>query len=378
MSTAAKLVLILPPHYWISYSFCGLLIIVINGFILTLEVKAHINKSSKISMKFPSKYAGIYSTLVHICVVLVGIGVATLHFDHLCHLAGFVYIPAVSTSFLIGLYQLDRLYHCFAKNKFYSRNGYPKWLFVIMYIIGCVQSIVSAILFPLQSLHTVSECGINANYEYFEVLHKDIDSELNHIIQETITFSYLVYLLWDITTLILYIIKIITFRKYGDENKHVYNQIMKILTRVLILTIMYELPFFLQMISRFIHGIYGKVVFFMACTVSSITWGLAIFLMQQHNTPYYEKFLQIIYRCKLHYLCCICCFKGDLIQQSVKKEIELESNASIGFEEMKGFTDTNTPSNDLMTFTVTTQFDHVESQQQMHSTMNHSTQINEM
>ena len=136
--------------------------------------------------------------------------------------------------------------------------------------------------------------------------------------------------------LILYVAKVFTFRKYKTENIQVYRRIMHILTQIVILTVMYQIPF---LIEGIFEG-YGSVINFSSYSddlvlgerivlwvwyslggAVSIAWCLSMFLMQQHNTQYYKKFLNDLYRARLHYVFCFCC--NTWIKEEIDSYVKL-------------------------------------------------------
>ena len=307
--------LILAPYIWITASILGLSIIIVSGYILRLELKAR--KSESIT--FISKSAEIFSLLALVCVLWTGIGVTIWYFNGLCRAAGFVYILSTMTSIFIGFYQLDRLHFCFAQSKVYSNKGYPFWLFVIMYIIGSCILIANSLIFPYISIYRVTSCGINDNGEYFE-MYRIHPIFLNNLVDLIRAFNSLLYVFWDLLTLCLYVAKVITFRKF-KQDEIVWNRIVRFLSRIIILTMMYEIPFWLQILTT--PTLTNRNIIFYICgTLSMISWAFSIFLMQQHNTEYYKWFVSKIVGWKLHYICCLCCLPNELLIDPEKETEE--------------------------------------------------------
>ena len=181
---------IIPIYYWIPFSCSGPIIVIISGYILMFEIKIRRCKSQQIT--FISKYAKFFSIIALILPVLTGLYTTVWFLNGFCHLSGFYFVQGVMTPISIGFYQLQRLYHCFAQDKSYSNNGYPRWLFIVMYFIGAYHIISNGICFPYRSLRTVEQCGINDEYQYFEV-HRE-NNFTDDVAQYIISSGYMVYI----------------------------------------------------------------------------------------------------------------------------------------------------------------------------------------
>merc|ERR1712154_46127 len=59
------------------------------------------------------------------------------YFPIICAFSGPLQYSLISSqAIFMGFYQLSRLYHCFSENQIYLTKAYPKWLFIVMQIIG--------------------------------------------------------------------------------------------------------------------------------------------------------------------------------------------------------------------------------------------------
>ena len=133
---------------------------------------------------------------------------------------------------------------------------------------------------------------------------------------------------------------------------------MSILQRVVLLTILYEIP----VVWVFISGVIldamnsesnrdtlithdNKVIiaaglYRTSWLLASIVINLSIFLMQQHNSKEYEKFLRMVYKCKLYHVFCCCC-KRIFIDAGEKMEMDLRTSEFLG-RKQKSTMDTGT------------------------------------
>ena len=100
-----------------------------------------------------------------------------------------------------------------------------------------------------------------------------------------------------------------------------------------------EIPFMFQVTGQLIFGGYQNPVYWIGGTLSNMALGLAMFLMQQHNVEYYDKFIRLMNKWKLCWICCLCCLSNGS-QVNDNQIVESETNTSI---EMGGkeVTDTN-------------------------------------
>ena len=248
------------------------------------------------------------------------------HFPFFCHISGeIIYILLQSQGTSIGIYQLSRLYYCFAQEKVHNNNGYPRWLFIIMYTIG-FGIMINATIVPWILFYDKYklECGINNQYQYYQ-------TELKYSWSAAI-WSYILlacFIIWDMMTLLLYSIKVIQFRfEFNLRSKQDQDQktsseatverIMSILNRILVLTMLYEIPWVIYIAMKWIpydtHWVLN-VLLFINYFIVIFMMSYSVFLMQSHNTKEYEKFLSILYERKLYYIGC-CCF-GNMIKNDL-------------------------------------------------------------
>ena len=139
----------------------------------------------------------------------------------------------------------------------------------------------------------------------------------------------------DITTVMLYWFKIRSFgHQHAEQQGAAYQRVQFILHRILILTFFYLISIaWLWAVSMFpiLYFDLERDVYpvFIALFLSS-----AMYLMQEHNTGEYEKFLQFLNRSKM-YFCCCCCYgmvkkqcvalTADTNTENVKDVVEIDS-----------------------------------------------------
>ena len=99
---------------------------------------------------------------------------------------------------------------------------------------------------------------------------------------------------------------------------------MSILNRILILTLLYQIPYIALSVIVWIppHEYIRPIIY----DIMAIMMSYSVFLMQSHNTKQYQKFLNILYCTKLYYIGC-CCF-GNMIKNDLYSSNSM--NSSVG------------------------------------------------
>ena len=118
-----------PASEWIP----SLAIKLISMIIAFVMLRREIRKRKLLKITFTTIWFKLFSiTCIASCF-------ATEMFESLSYVPGFCiftgYMVSISSVLLylsMGLYQLYRLYYCFANEKVHSNKGYPKWVFIIM------------------------------------------------------------------------------------------------------------------------------------------------------------------------------------------------------------------------------------------------------
>ena len=298
---------LIAPSYWISLATVTMCFFMISFLIIKNEVKIR----TEGTIKFTTKSLEYTSISCIISGFIANILFFLMWFDKLCIFSEwlaniFLYIQF---SFM-GFYQLSRLYYAFANCQIHSHLGYPKWLFIIMFIFGITIFITYSLsmLFSEFGLH--SECGINSNLQYY---HQQIHN--NH---QTLTFwgtfvSALLYAVWDLLTLSLYMLKIRLFKKYKKSQPSVYKRISSILYKIAIITLFYDITslIFVAITSVLwtLNSTQSEWFGWIASVINRtgpVIFGVSMMLMMDYNRGIYHRFLHFIYGAKL-YVCCCCC-----------------------------------------------------------------------
>ena len=228
-----------PPVGWIPGNIVSLIATIITITILTIEIRRR--KSQK--HQFTTKSLQYSSLFCIISGIIPNIFFFINEYDGFCYfstLIANIFYPL--TTIFMGFYQLSRLHYCFANDKIHSNKGYPKWLFIIMIIIG-ISLIINwplSLIIPGYFNLINSKCGINSKFEYYFVPVKTFSFKYPYAWMVATASCYFV---WDITTFLLYYYKIHAFRHLIKDKDQglVYKRILSILYKIFILTMFYEI-----------------------------------------------------------------------------------------------------------------------------------------
>ena len=200
-------------------------------------------------------------------------------------------------------FQLSRLHYCFSRERVHSKNGYPKWLFIVMYIAPSVCGVL--VIASWTSMMTRSECD-------FEVI------SLSDLDVMTWSVSYGSFFSLDVFTAFLCWFKVRRIQhQQKSKESNVMTNIQTILHRMLLLTIFYLFVAVITQMTGFLFPGINTV----ACSVS-------MYLMQDHNTKEYVHFLYVLKRFKL-YLCC-CCRGGRMVKDQYQAMVHMLETDSTG------------------------------------------------
>ena len=235
----------------------------------------------------------------------------------------------------MGYWQLSRLYQCFSKESSHTNLGYPKCLFMVMYLIGGGATFgILCIIWFLR----IDNCHINGHYMYHE--------QRGNILSPSQSFGVTIFgamlatilLFWDWITLTLYIVKLRKFMKLNSDSiaAHVKQRVKEILTRIIICTCLYESVFFLMIISRTLQVFIKMDYIFIPLgqllpSLIILSFSYSMYLMQEHNTEEYYHCLD-----KINVFLCCC----------LKKRMHLsELPESSNMEKQKNGSGAHTPTN---------------------------------
>ena len=316
-----------PLWCWPIYSLIGFIAMIIQIVIIYKELKKR--KSEHANVIFISKWLRIFSTICLVCGVLVGFCAMVQLLPGTCFLAWHIKHILIQTQVVtMGLFQLSRLYYCFSQSNTYTHMGYSNKLFIVMYGIGI------AIL--LTSTTTVwfkvpKYCGFDQEFRFVFV-------ETHHIIPNWIfsAIESLVYIIWDWTTLGLYIHKLRQCLKLNktkpntsDNNKvrnEIEDRVRSILARITICTCLYESVFiaFIVIVVIQVFVPFGDMqwnIHELFSSLTTISYSYGMVLMLEHNDTEYQTFLKYIY-----YVCY--CFRSQIGTELYMDELHLSNTVN--------------------------------------------------
>ena len=308
---------------WIPQAITALLSTILHFFMLKHELK--VRKDG--GVKFTNNYSKYTSLSCLISGFMVSLLVTVSKLNIFCIFSGFgTYICTTFQGGAMGFYQLSRLYYTFANSSILSNKGYPKWVFIIMTIIG----VFCMVIIPFSRIYMIAPiCGIiNRKLEYNEELIAADDEY--YIYYQFIWYIWVfIFICLDIVTLLLYVCKMMNVKRYKTAQPIVYQSIMNILSKILILSLFYQITaiIYIFVANNFILFAFFAVKIQTNLKIISAVTGLSLvnamsvsmYLMMDHNRDQYVKFLKIVYRLKLHYLC-LCC--GRMVVQQLE-DIEM-------------------------------------------------------
>ena len=297
---------LISPTIWIAHAIIGSIFACINGWLLKQEY-SHIKNGVA---KYTTKYLKWWALLCILCGALSQLFNAMSYIPILCHFIYYISnVLSLSQSVFMGFYQLSRLYYCFSISKLYSDRGYPQYLFYIMFGTGFML-LINHILYPVADGQIFDSCKLNETHYYFQRRNLII---LEPYAVRTLWASIIriIYWFWDLLTLYLYIRKVRMLKKSQEKQDIVARRIESIISRILIVTLFYQIPLILIILSWIVsavRGWYGSdwyIIFgwIFLNAIRSFLFSFSVSLMLEHNTSRYIKFIKIVKVLKLHVLC---------------------------------------------------------------------------
>eukprot|EP01084_Bolivina_argentea_P038979 72046_1 len=153
--------------------------------------------------------------------------------------------------------------------------------------------------------------------------------------------SVFIYLCWDGSTLMSYIFKLSQYRRTIKKsmdmtqtsditgNEQLYNNTKKALSKIILLTIIYEIGMLGSGIFSLISFDYNPIIaamFYFWVTIDCVCSELVVFFMQSHNNKQYKLFMYVLQRAH----CLVCCRR--LAEEASFGHNEDEKNIGIEIE----------------------------------------------
>lgn len=206
------------PHEWISGICIAVICLIISGSLLQSELRQRRSQTTT----FTSRFLQIFSAATLWTGVIVTLLLVLKFVPGFCFMERTAPFIAITTQFmLMGFYQLSKLYYCFSNNQIHARNGYSLWIFIVMITFGIMLNLSMFLLFTI-SWQFPTRCGYKSDFTFFSectppsVLFNGNwahDPHLGNIRYFWFYPTMICGLFWDISTLLLYLYKIIGIAK---------------------------------------------------------------------------------------------------------------------------------------------------------------------
>ena len=311
-------------YEWLSACIVGFVALTINLYMLKMECK---KRKSIDNAQFTTKSSQINSLLCMICGVIHSFSIFTAYFDGFCFFSPNVYASSIGIqAAFMGFYQLDRLSYCFSQSQVYSNKGYPKSVFIVMNGFGVI-FVILMLIWPWLFQGPSRNCYIDNTLTFHYTI--DIKDRIIHHrggSSDSFYWSFITagFYAWDLITLLLYVNKVILFRKYKDTNIDIHRRIMSILYKVLILTELYAVFAIGNVVLLLVDGYHENafvdyVVYPLSIELLCISMCYSMYLMQNHNNKEYVVFIR--------YICCCCqgFVSRDLLLYNLDNQMEKNS-----------------------------------------------------
>lgn len=293
-----------PFAQWITYLIFCAITSIISLWILVSECR----KRRKRSTKSRTKWLKVFSLSCMSFCLASQVSFILQCFPAFCLIFPYIgWIFLILTVWTLGLYQLSRLYYCFAE----SNNGYPKWVFMVMIIIGTITSMILISTMPIINEFVIlSKCGYNDEYGLQLVSYPINISNASSIAWDLFLVSAIMSVAWDLLTLVLYILKIRSLIHNSiefDLNQNISKRILFTLRKIIILTLLYQI---VGVLSILIFSIFGWIIDFnliqhinavLFTSLMPVLLSLSMYLMMEHNQTHFVKLIKFF---RLHWICC--------------------------------------------------------------------------
>ena len=241
---------VVAPSKWIPDTIIFIIFVILNSIILRKEY----NKRKQSTLTFTTKWFKYTSIGCMVCAVLHPLSSLFRLIPGLCLFSIWIhYVFAGLVAIFMTSYQLIRLYYCFSNDQIHSKKGYPKWMFIVLFIIACTCTLLWGVIMAFNASIKPFRyhCKIdNKWYLQYQTIHiPQIGSILILIL-----FVMLMIILLDAITLFMYHYKIRLFKDFGDK-KVIHKRIKNILNKIFILTLFYQITTCIAIFLFFNFGV---------------------------------------------------------------------------------------------------------------------------
>ena len=273
------------------------------------EDKRKISKYHR-SLHFLAMTGFLVNISLALCYILVNV-------PYICLISAEIVMPlSQMLRPLITIYQIGRLQYTFSDSQIHSKKyGYSKWIFMVLYIYGCILIIVSS-----------TSSWYMWDIQYTENYYCSVELSKGPLFLMIVSAYYA----WDLAVLLMYIHKVCVFKRVSDKNmdKQMMKRINYVLSKIIILTLSYEILTVIIATRLFYSnrakdslalGLLNEVSFM----IDSLSHVVMLYLMIEHNDDQYKKVLRLLNKCRLCY-----CFDQER-EKDVEMSIEFNKGATM-------------------------------------------------
>ena len=311
--------LILRPLIWCIWFIIGALATTITATVARLECK----KRRLESTIFVSRNLKITSAVSIGCGLMTTVLLCLELLPGSCILQYSASVIVLAVQFVsMGLYQLSRLYYCFSKTSTHHQNGYSTWIILTMAIVAGTILISCIMLFTLG--HPLpSTCGFQSDltfewkYKNSAILFDGVleAEELGVYHNRWFMANAVTFQLWDLTILLLYCHKVRRLKRACTLRRDaIWRKIMFILQRIIVITVFYWISFMTLNAVRYNAQIFAPklikyTLYNVVIALWAILYSMSTYLMMEHNTNEYVRFLRCLKKSYLKYIYFCCCHR---------------------------------------------------------------------
>ena len=306
----------------IAFDVCAVAAQIIFAYLCCRIIhKEYKKRKSEAELTISNTYQKWLNRWSMLAMILLTMALAIKPIEKWYPLCKWIYVLSLYFYFqakvIITFYQIARLQYCFSTAQMHSKYGYSKGWFIFLYMNGVIISIV--ITCALFIVLFLTKWHPN---EYNVCIVADSSSITDMVIPIGVIF----FLLWDLTVLICYIIKICQFyRKKDNVQESITLRIKFVVYKIGFLTLIVEL---LTIISLLVGpAIFGGDVHFILRLITvilliseSFACVYMVYLMIAHNDKEYVMFVKRLDKIRM-----FCCCKSFVeVALSMDDEIEEE------------------------------------------------------
>jgi len=193
-------------HVWAIISVCSALFLIPNALILLTELQKLRHELRDGTFQSKYKLLRIWSTLTIVAGVVFCANNTIRYLGGVCYVTWYLSPATLRLQpIFLGNFQLSRLFYCFAPQREGAgrlHNGYPQWVFVVMYGVSGMMFVLVALPFGFS---IPRRCFLDSEFtfhDHFYTFPSKWDIHQRAYVEMTLFMS------WDLATLLLYCFKV--------------------------------------------------------------------------------------------------------------------------------------------------------------------------